>query len=99
MYDTVRTYFCPDVTKIYDDCCWNNKLTFPFTCNDQKHKLDACFENHLSDAGLYQSLASEYLRERSHFRQSGIPTRRYIRGVFVSRLGEDSQGQYTPRKP
>ena len=46
----------------------------------------------------------EYLNERSHFRQTGIKTRRYFRGGFVNRNFEedppvDSEGKYRPAKP
>lgn len=50
------------------------------------------------------SSEQEYLNERSHFRQTGIKTKRYSRGAFVRRnFNEgspvDSEGKYMPAKP
>ena len=46
----------------------------------------------------------EYLTERSHFRQTGIKTKRYTRGGFVRRNFDedppiDGEGKYRPAKP
>ena len=46
----------------------------------------------------------EYLNERSHFRQTGIKTKRYARGAYIDRNFEedpplDAKGRYRPMKP
>ena len=59
----------------------------------------ACLEARWSDPELYQAVAEEYLLERAHYRHSGIRTRRFNRGTFVTRPEEsgpalDEQGRY-----
>ena len=46
----------------------------------------------------------EYLNERSHFRQTGIKTKRYARGTYIGRNFDedppfDAEGRYRPMKP
>ena len=48
--------------------------------------------------------AQEYLNERSHFRQTGIKTKRYTRGGFIRRDFDedppvDGEGKYRAAKP
>ena len=74
------------------------------TCSQQSKDLSTCLRKYFYDVAMYQTVADEYLLERSHYRQSGIKTRRYNRGVFLSRPeadgpAVDSQGRYRPRKP
>ena len=103
LISTIQTFFCKDICKAYDECCFQNKWTFPVTCSSLLGESQDCLKKHFN-APLYQSLAEEYLLERSHYRESGIRTRRFNRGMFVSRPEQDGsaldhQGQYVPRKP
>ena len=85
-------------SKDFEDCCTANKYTFLVRCSSEAKK--ACLKAQFSDPEFYQRLAEEYLLERGHYRDSGIRTRRFVRGMFVSSRPEESgpaldgQGRY-----
>ena len=84
-------------SKEFEDCCTANKYTFLIKCSTAAKK--ACLEAKFYDPDFYQRLAEEYLLERGHYRDSGIRTRRFANGRFVSRPEEsgpalDTEGRY-----
>ena len=85
-------------SKDFEDCCTANKYTFLVRCSSEAKQ--ACLKAQFSDPEFYQRLAEEYLLERGHYRDSGIRTRRFVRGMFVSSRPEESgpaldgQGRY-----
>ena len=90
----ISSYF---FSKEFDDCCTTYKYSFPLRCSAEAKKT--CLEAKFSDPEFYQTLAEEYLLERAHYRSSGIWTRRFNRGKFVSRPEEsgpalDPGGKY-----
>ena len=89
---------------MYDACCENNKMTLFYTCRDQSKAFASCLRHHFYNPELHQSIVDEFLMERSHFRNTGIKTRRYNRGTFLTRPDEsgpalDSQWRYRKRIP
>lgn len=74
-------------------------------CFDVRDELVGCLNHWFNDPGFKERVTLEYLNERSHYRQTGTKTKRYLFGKFVPRdpakdgpaLGED--GKYKPQKP
>lgn len=63
-----------------------------------------CVEGWFYDPDFKAAIIEEYLNERSHFRQTGIKTKRYKRGAYVGRDLDtdpalDANGKYRLRKP
>ena len=71
---------------MFDDCCNEHKMMMLFKCSAAE--LNRCLEENFYNPELYKTVAEEYLLERSHYRQSGILTRRFNRGVLISRPGD-----------
>ena len=70
-----------------------------------RDELVACIEKWFGDENYKEKVTEEYLNERSHFRETGIKTKRYERGTHIPRNFEvdgpalDENGKYRPRKP
>ena len=65
--------------------------------------VNKCMKDMFSSSQFRLAIAREYMDERSHYRQTGQRTPRYLRTNWVSRLpgdfGMDANGDYKPRKP
>ncbi len=73
-------------------------------CRQEKDEMVACMEKWFYDKTFKEAVIEEYLNERSHFRQTGVKTKRYEKGTMVLRDEKsdpalDKDGNYRPRKP
>jgi len=101
MYRTCKETMCFKENEDYDKC-WKDEGSMALTRCDKKPVKD-CMDNMFASPQFRLAIAREYLDERSHNRQTGQRTPRYLRSNWVSRLpgdiGMDANGAYIPRKP
>lgn len=97
---------CPDVVKEFCDCTNRNGFKMIYACTAERDKLCECIQGWLENQHFKDMVTEEYLNERSHFRQTGIKTKRYARGgKFILRDEKlsgpmlDENGKYRPQKP
>ena len=105
MRDTARTDLCQDYVKGFTECTQKHGFSMITSCLKERDALVACIEKWVETPEFKERMAEEYLNERSHFRETGIKTKRYDRGKFSARDEErdgpalDKNGLYRPRKP
>ncbi len=72
-------------------------------CRKHRDALVSCMQRWFEDPDFKERVIEEYLNERSHYRETGIKTKRYDKGSMVPRDENDppldSEGRYRPRKP
>ena len=85
-------------------CSYSSQILFHFFHQSQIvncHACVLCWQN----PDFKDQVTEEYLNERSHFRETGVKTKRYHRGTFIARDESidgpplDKNGVYRPRKP
>jgi len=104
MRDITRTQLC---TKEYEDfckCSKENGFSMVLMCRESRDTMLQCQQNWFYDKDFEEAVKEEYLNERSHYRQTGMKTKRYKRGHFVMRdqkadPPQDANGKYRPQKP
>eukprot|EP00088_Acartia_fossae_P064915 TRINITY_DN79962_c0_g1_i1.p1 TRINITY_DN79962_c0_g1~~TRINITY_DN79962_c0_g1_i1.p1 ORF type:complete len:204 (+),score=28.13 TRINITY_DN79962_c0_g1_i1:28-612(+) len=104
MRDISRTQLCAREYEDFCNCSKDNGFWMIFRCRDIKDKMVNCQMDWFDDPEFQESVKEEYLNERSHYRETGIKTKRYKRGNFVKRDMEndpplDENGKYRPQKP
>lgn len=101
--DTARNVHCAALQREWDQCCDQGMMATMFTCDSEP--LRACLQEQFYSKELRAAVRSEYLLERSHYRQTGLRTRRYLHGKMLPRPAEQgpgldpATGLYVPRKP
>merc|ERR1719412_1891804 len=97
---------CPDVVEKFSKCTQEQGFKMVYACTEERNELCACIKQWLDDPDLKERVKLEYLNERSHYRETGIKTKRYLRGGRWIERDEklhgpmlDENGKYRPRKP
>nr|ACO15645.1 C3orf68 homolog [Caligus clemensi] len=105
MREILRIIHCIDTSKKFEEC---GKVHGGFkgivACQDACNEMKECIERNFKDPEFRQAVTEEYLNERSHFRQTGIKTQRYVHKEWMPRDLErdppfDENGKYVPQKP
>jgi len=104
MRDITRTQICTKEVEEYSDCARDNGFTMVYYCRDHKDRMIACQKGWFDNPKFQEAVKEEYLNERSHYRTTGIKTKRYQRGKFIPRdlVADpplDKDGNYRPQKP
>ena len=74
-------------------------------CRKEKDDLLECIKNWMDNNSFRERVTIEYLNERSHFRETGVKTKRYEHGGMRPRNEDidgpslDKNGHYRPQKP
>ena len=101
MYQTCKETMCLRENEVYNKC-WEVEGAMALARCDQA-PVNKCMKDMFSSSQFRLAIAREYMDERSHYRQTGQRTPRYLRTNWVSRLpgdfGMDANGDYKPRKP
>ena len=79
MRDIARTQMCTEYVKKFAECTQREGFKMVATCRDERDALCHCIEKWFYDPDFKESVIEEYLNERSHFRETGIKTKRYQR--------------------
>jgi len=103
MRDISRT-LCTEYGDKLNECGIKHGLMVWYHCQAERDEVVNCMERWQLEPDFKEKVTEEYLNERSHFRQTGIKTKRYFRGGFVNRNFEedppvDKEGKYRPAKP
>jgi len=105
MRDTARSELCQESVREFSACTQKAGFALVYACTKERDALVKCIEGWLENPKFKERVAEEYLNERSHFRETGVKTKRYERGTFIPRDEEldgpplDKDGLYRPRKP
>merc|ERR1711973_1018446 len=105
MRDTARSELCTDVVKSFTECTQRAGFGLVYACRKERDDLVACIDTWMQSPDFKDQVTEEYLNERSHFRETGVKTKRYHRGTFIARDESidgpplDKNGVYRPRKP
>jgi len=104
MRDITRTQLCTDVVQTFSDCAKDNGFFMFYYCRGERDKMMECQMEWFDKPQFQEAVKEEYLNERSHFRESGVKTKRYHRGTFIKRdlVADpplDKDGNYRPQKP
>jgi len=104
MRDISRTQLCTSEYEEFCACSKEQGFMMMFNCRDTRDKMVDCQKTWFGNEEFMEAVKEEYLNERSHYRESGIKTKRYQRGAFVMRDFEkdppfDANGKYRPQKP
>ena len=70
---------CPEYVKEFIECTQKEGFKMVYTCRHERDGLCTCIKNWVDDPDFKEMIKLEYLNERSHFRQTGIKTKRYLR--------------------
>ena len=70
---------CPDVVEKFSKCTQEQGFKMVYACTEERNELCACIKQWLDDPDLKELVKLEYLNERSHYRETGIKTKRYLR--------------------
>jgi len=102
VYNIAKIFHCNILNDMFEACCKENKYTMIFSCSAKE--LNDCLKEHFYNKDLIHTVAEEYLLERSHYRFTGIKTRRFNRGIFLPRPEDagpavDKDGKYRIRMP
>ena len=102
VYNIAKSSYCNILSDMFEACCEENKYTMLFRCSPTE--LNECLRGHFNNKDLINSVTEEYLLERSHYRFTGIKTRRFNRGLFLERPENsgpavDTEGKYRIRMP
>jgi len=102
MHDIVENQLC--VRELEDINSTGSSLFNINSVWELNKKIEKCQDDWFHNRKFQEAVKEEYLNERSHYRQTGLITSRYIRGKFAQRNLQrdpllDSQGDYRPQKP
>ena len=70
---------CLDCAKKFTDCTLVHKFAMVYACRKERDELCECIAKWTENPEFREAVTEEYLNERSHFRQTGIKTKRYSR--------------------
>ena len=70
---------CPDYVKQFTECTQKHGFAMVMSCRDERNELCECIKGWIDNQEFKDLVIEEYLNERSHFRQTGIKTKRYAR--------------------
>ena len=70
---------CPDNVKKFTECTKQHGFKMVYACRPERDELCNCIQNWFDSPGFRELVTEEYLNERSHFRETGIKTKRYAR--------------------
>lgn len=59
----------------FSKCCKENGFKMTFKCRDENRALWNCVEKWFFDEEFKEKCTQEYLKERSEYRRTGIPTK------------------------
>jgi len=105
MRDTARSELCTESVRSFSECTQKAGFSLVYACRKERDALVGCIDGWMQKPEFRDRVAEEYLNERSHFRETGVKTKRYDRGTFIPRDESvdgpslDSSGVYRPRKP
>ena len=105
MRDIARVEFCVEVMQILNKCGGRHGILYFLKCREEKEAVKDCVKNWLENDTFKRGVTLEYLNERSHYRQTGVKSKRYRMSNFVKRDRErdgpplDEKGNYRPQKP
>jgi hypothetical protein len=105
MRDISRTQLCTDEVDEFSKCSRDLGLAYVFKCRSERDCLVSCIQKWFLDPEFKEMVTLEFLNERSHFRQTGIQTKRYTHGTFIHRDLErdgpplNAKKEYRPQKP
>jgi len=105
MRDVARTDLCVEYVNKFSACTQKAGFGMIIACRPERDEMVACIERWFDKPEFRERVTEEYLNERSHFRETGVKTKRYARGKYIERdLDEhgpslDKNGLYRPRKP
>ena len=79
---------CHENVKKFTDCTQKHGFKMVYACTDERNELCECIKGWVDNEEFKATVIEEYLNERSHFRQTGIKSKRYARLVnkFIARL-------------
>merc|ERR1711974_458886 len=105
MRDTARSELCQESVREFSECTQKAGFSLVYACRKERDALVGCIDGWMQKPEFRDRVAEEYLNERSHFRETGVKTKRYDRGTFIPRDESvdgpslDNSGVYRPRKP
>ncbi|XP_023347877.1 uncharacterized protein LOC111716634 isoform X4 [Eurytemora carolleeae] len=104
MRDITRTQTCTSEVENFSKCSKDNGFSMFYYCRDVRDLMMDCQKGWFDRPEFQEAVKEEYLNERSHYRNTGIKTKRYNRGTFIKRDLEkdpplDKDGNYRPQKP
>ena len=70
---------CPDKVKTFSECTQQHKFAMVYKCREERNELCECIQKWVENEEFRNTVIEEYLNERSHFRQTGIKSKRYER--------------------
>ena len=72
---------CTEYVRKFSECTQVAGFKMVVSCTDERDKLVDCIKSWLDNQDFKAMVIEEYLNERSHFRETGIKTPRYLRYV------------------
>merc|ERR1711881_834186 len=96
---------CVKLVKPYLIFETTEKNKYFIKCREEKEAVKDCVKNWLENDTFKRGVTLEYLNERSHYRQTGVKSKRYRMSNFVKSARErdgpplDEKGNYRPQKP
>ncbi|XP_040577065.1 COX assembly mitochondrial protein homolog [Lepeophtheirus salmonis] len=105
MREIVRTIHCLDESNKFDECGKEHGgFKGIIACQEPCNQMKECIAKYFHDTEFRNMVTEEYLNERSHYRQTGIKTPRYIQKEWQNRdlVNDppfDENGKYIPQKP
>lgn len=79
MREKAKAEKCVDEVKAFETCCKENSILMVAFCRKQNETLRTCLGNWYEDEAFKKECTEIYLKERSEFRRTGIPVRKYNR--------------------
>ena len=77
---------CPDDVKNFSDCTQAHGFKMVYACRKERDELCECIKQWIENPEFKEMVTEEYLNERSHFRETGIKTKRYFRYSFTRHI-------------
>ena len=70
---------CHENVKKFTDCTQKHGFAMVYSCTDERNELCNCIKGWVDNEEFRNTVTEEYLNERSHYRQTGIKSKRYQR--------------------
>ena len=70
---------CHENVKKFSECTMQYKFAMVYKCTEERNELCECIKSWVDKEDFRNAVIEEYLNERSHYRQTGIKSRRYER--------------------
>ena len=70
---------CHENVKKFSECTQQYKFAMVYKCTEERNELCECIKSWVDKEDFRNAVIEEYLNERSHFRQTGIKSKRYER--------------------